>query len=72
MQGRIRTGRATCEPSFFFINVQLKKNKVMTIEMINEKFGRMCRGLLKRRWIALGAFVVILFVGMIGMKKIKQ
>lgn len=41
----------------------------MTIEMINEKFGRMCRGLLKRRWIALGAFVVILFVGMIGMKK---
>lgn len=44
----------------------------MTIEMINEKFGRMCRGLLKRRWFALGAFVVILFVSMIGMKKMVQ
>ena len=44
----------------------------MTIEMINEKFGRVCRGLLKRRWIALGVFVVILFVSMIGMKKMVQ
>ena len=41
----------------------------MRIETINEKFRVMCRGLLKRRWIALGAFVLILFVGMVGMKK---
>lgn len=41
----------------------------MRIETINEKFRDMCRGLLKRRWIALGAFVLILFVGMVGMKK---
>ncbi len=41
----------------------------MRIETINEKFGVMIRGLLKRRWFALGAFVLILFVGMVGMKK---
>ncbi len=41
----------------------------MRIETINEKFGVMIRGLLKRRWLALGAFVLILFVGMVGMKK---
>jgi len=41
----------------------------MRIETINEKFRVMCRGLLKRRWIALGAFVLILFAGMVGMKK---
>jgi hypothetical protein len=41
----------------------------MRIETINEKFRDMCRGLLKRRWIALVAFVLILFVGMVGMKK---
>ena len=41
----------------------------MRIETINEKFGVMIRGLLKRRWFALGAFVLILFVGMVGMKR---
>lgn len=41
----------------------------MRIETINEKFGVMICGLLKRRWFALGAFVLILFVGMVGMKK---
>lgn len=29
----------------------------MKIETINEKFRAMCQGLLKRRWMALGAFV---------------
>ncbi len=41
----------------------------MRIETINEKFGVMIRGLLKRRWFAIGAFVLILFVGMVGMKR---
>lgn len=41
----------------------------MRIETINEKFRAMCRGLLKRRWLCLGAFVLILFAGMTGMKK---
>jgi hypothetical protein len=41
----------------------------MKIETINEKFRAMCQGLLKRRWMALGAFVLILFAGMVGMKK---
>lgn len=41
----------------------------MRIETINEKFGVMIRGLLKRRWFAIGAFVLILFAGMVGMKR---
>ena len=41
----------------------------MKIETINERFRAMCQGLLKRRWLALAAFVLILFVGMIGMGK---
>jgi len=41
----------------------------MKIESINEKFRAMSQGLLKRRWLALAAFVLILFVGMIGMGK---
>ena len=41
----------------------------MRIETINERFRAMCQGLLKRRWLALAAFVLILFVGMVGMKK---
>lgn len=42
---------------------------IMRIETINEKFGVMIRGLLKRRWFAIGAFVLILFAGMVGMKR---
>lgn len=41
----------------------------MRIETINEKFGVMIRGLLKRRWFAICAFVLILFAGMVGMKR---
>lgn len=41
----------------------------MKIETINERFRAMCQGLLKRRWLALAAFVLILFAGMVGMKK---
>ena len=41
----------------------------MRLETINEKFGVMIRGLLKRRWFAIGAFVLILFAGMVGMKR---
>ena len=41
----------------------------MRIETINERFRAMCQGLLKRRWLALAAFVLILFAGMVGMKK---
>lgn len=41
----------------------------MRIETINEKFGVMIHGLLKRRWFAICAFVLILFAGMVGMKR---
>ena len=41
----------------------------MKIETINERFRVMCQGLLKRRWLTLAAFVLILFAGMVGMNK---
>ncbi len=41
----------------------------MKIETINERFRAMCQGLLERRWLALAAFVLILFVSFIGMGK---
>lgn len=41
----------------------------MKIEKINELFGRFAEQLLKRRWMTLAVFVVVIFLSLIGMKR---
>lgn len=41
----------------------------MKIEKINEQFGKFAERLLSVRWITLIAFVLILIVSVIGMKR---
>lgn len=41
----------------------------MKIEKINKFFGRYAEGLLKVRWVVIAAFIVILAVSVVGMKR---
>ena len=51
------------------INEPEQINSEMKIEKINDLFGKYAEQLLRMRWLTLGAFVLILVVSVLGMKR---